>query len=627
MQPLKSVRGTLVRTTILDKYLNVQVNPASFCTQGKRQFFTVSASDDKGNDSHYILKSMEHSTDTEEFNIEIESLLEGWNLNKTLSESPNIAKILGVRLGKEPGTGRIYSETLIEDCGESLLDYVSHNEISIVKLADYADQVVQALVFAHTQGIYHGDLRPEKIFVKDKVAKVLDFGGALFIGAENSVTTKKLLANWNTAYWPPEKFTLLDPGLSKAEKKEMLASFDVYSWGITFYQLLTKKTTKELEKENVLYKQTADSYKGFTKLLNELSAAHKSNAIFHTYFDPLLKMSLEFSPTKRATIFTLRDHSYHNKGVVAKKEGSSKKKKELSAEVLAKMESTTPEVHKGMCHACMKSKNAILKGNMQCGHNICENCIKDMINKIVIEKAETGFEFYCYVCKEKQKVKEIYLKCKCPCDIEKMRNENKKKVMSFAKEKGKICTALCSKNHELTEEEAFVIFGNLKLSLRNEKVTKEAAVTLSNAMEKMHLIETVDLRQNQIEYIGLEALTGVLGAKSALTELHLDWNPIGSDGGKAIKGLLETTTSLKELTMGMTQSELPMQTHVSWDSKELQNWPKDQRNVQQSLAYRLNGTKSALKVPKQQPLRLKKVHLSKESSSVKNYIIKVQVTI
>jgi len=555
MQSLKSVRGTIVRTTILDKYLNVQINPAPFCTQGKRQFYTVSAVIGKQPESSYILKIAEHSTDAEEFNAEIEALLEGWNLNPNLTITcPYIAKILGVRICKEPGTGRVYSETLLEDCGENLLDYVNKHEVSIAELSEIADQVVQALVHAQSQGVYHGDLRPEKIFVKGKIAKVIDFGGALFIGVENDANTKKLLSSWNTAYWPPEKFSLLDAGLSKADKIKMLESFDVYSWGMSFYQILSKKSLKDIEKENIIHKQSSETYKGFMKLISDLAIQNKQNSIYKTYFEPLLPMTLEFNNSKRATILSIRDHSYHNKGIISKNEAKEKSKNREMQAAIQKLDEKNAETNRGTCHACMKDKNAILKATMECGHKVCENCAKELIKKMTTEPTKGIFQFHCFICKEKKIVKEIYLKCKCNGDIERIKQENKSKIISFSKDR--IVTAYCLKGHELSEEETFMIFGTLKLVMANEKITKDTVIPLANALEKMHLIEHIDLRQNQIEFVGLESLTGVLGTKTTLSELHLDWNPLGPDGGRALRGLFETSSSLKILTIGIFMGKI-----------------------------------------------------------------------
>ena len=214
MQPLKTVKGRLIHTSILDKYNNVKVDPFPFCVQGKEKFFKIicTPTDLRFNiDQNLVLKSIEHSNEPAEFNAEISFLFEGHKANEKLANPLNIVKILSIRLGKEAGTGRIFSETLFEDCGKNLIDYIEENDVSEKDLSEYGHGVADALYYIHTKGFFHGDLRPEKIFIDNKkIVKLLDFGGAMFLTAGKCKETNKLLMNWNTIYLPPEKFEVLD---------------------------------------------------------------------------------------------------------------------------------------------------------------------------------------------------------------------------------------------------------------------------------------------------------------------------------------------------------------------------------------------------------------------------------
>eukprot|EP00826_Nyctotherus_ovalis_P003238 TRINITY_DN10653_c0_g1_i1.p1 TRINITY_DN10653_c0_g1~~TRINITY_DN10653_c0_g1_i1.p1 ORF type:complete len:164 (-),score=27.43 TRINITY_DN10653_c0_g1_i1:10-456(-) len=148
MQPLKAVKGHIVHTSILDKYLNVQVSLLPFCVQGKQQFYmaTCSSSETRiGIEAHHVLKSMEHSSTPDEFNTEAELLFKAWNLTKHRLESVNVGKVVAVQMAKEAGSGLVYSEVLYEDCGQSLLDYATQNEITMSEIcllytSDAADE-------------------------------------------------------------------------------------------------------------------------------------------------------------------------------------------------------------------------------------------------------------------------------------------------------------------------------------------------------------------------------------------------------------------------------------------------------------------------------------------------------
>jgi len=543
MQPLKNVKGNIVHTTILDKYLNVRVNTLPFCIQGKQQFFMVTClplDGKSGIEANYVLKSIEHSTNPIEFNTEVELLLKAWNLNKHKLDSVNIAKVIATQMAKESGTGLMYSEVLYEDCGQSLLHYVAQNEVEVSEMVDYAHQVVNALYIAGQCGVYHGDVQPAKIFVKNSIVKIIDFGGTLFISEKRNEHIKKMLLNWSTIYWPPEKYTILE-----SQASNVISSFDVYSWGITFYQLLSKKSVKELEAENIFYKQDSQSYKGFLNKLQELFISYKADKHFVMYFEPLLKIALEFSKDNRATLELLYDHSYYNKGLMVKK--GEIKKVEMKTMQKNLLVSNDKKI---LCHCCMKETRIVLKGTLECGHKTCENCTNYGINNVLIRRIESELKFYCYLCKNKRKIKELHLKCGCSCDIYTMENTNQSKILSLDGDRKRLCMVLCNNNHELTETEVFIIFGSLKLTLGNARLTNEDLMPITNSLEKLQLIEEIDLGHNQINSIGLEVLASVLGSKKAFTTLNLDSNPIGSDGGKAILSLLESSSSITSINMG-----------------------------------------------------------------------------
>ena len=93
------------------------------------------------------------------------------------------------------------------------------------RTTDYAAQIARALVHAHEQGVIHRDLRPPNILVSEKgVLKVADFGTSRFLELAAHGTT----VIGSPPYMAPEQFT----------GKAVFAS-DIYSLGITMYQMLT----------------------------------------------------------------------------------------------------------------------------------------------------------------------------------------------------------------------------------------------------------------------------------------------------------------------------------------------------------------------------------------------------
>ena len=91
--------------------------------------------------------------------------------------------------------------------------------------ADYAVQIAGALAHAHAQGVIHRDLRPPNILVSESgVLKVADFGTSRFLELAAHSTT----VIGSPPYMAPEQFA----------GKAVFAS-DLYSFGVTLYQMLT----------------------------------------------------------------------------------------------------------------------------------------------------------------------------------------------------------------------------------------------------------------------------------------------------------------------------------------------------------------------------------------------------
>ncbi len=110
--------------------------------------------------------------------------------------------------------------------GETLEDVVSRDGALDVALAlDYTCQISNAVDHAHRQGVLHRDLRPSNILVADTgQLKVADFGTSRFleIAAHGSTVIG------SPPYMAPEQF-----------RGEAVLASDVYSLGVTMYQMLT----------------------------------------------------------------------------------------------------------------------------------------------------------------------------------------------------------------------------------------------------------------------------------------------------------------------------------------------------------------------------------------------------
>ena len=110
--------------------------------------------------------------------------------------------------------------------GHTLEDLITTSgRLDTERTIDYATQIGRAMEHAHAQGVIHRDLRPANMLVSDAgVLKVADFGTSRFLEIAAHGTT----VIGSPPYMAPEQF----------EGKAVFAS-DIYSLGITMYQMLT----------------------------------------------------------------------------------------------------------------------------------------------------------------------------------------------------------------------------------------------------------------------------------------------------------------------------------------------------------------------------------------------------
>jgi serine/threonine protein kinase len=91
-------------------------------------------------------------------------------------------------------------------------------------------QILDALQFAHSQGIIHRDIKPSNILLgHGDVAKLTDFGVAKVLG--NKTMTARGTPVGTYAYMSPEA----------VKGKKQVTQSDIYSLGITLFEMLTGK--------------------------------------------------------------------------------------------------------------------------------------------------------------------------------------------------------------------------------------------------------------------------------------------------------------------------------------------------------------------------------------------------
>ena len=134
---------------------------------------------------------------------------------------PNIVSIITAE--KEDNVFFIVMEYVPGETLENVI--AAAGALDVNRALDFTCQICNAIDHAHRQGVIHRDLRPANVLVtENNVAKVADFGTSRFLEIAAHGTT----VIGSPPYMAPEQFY----------GKAVFAS-DIYSLGITMYQMLT----------------------------------------------------------------------------------------------------------------------------------------------------------------------------------------------------------------------------------------------------------------------------------------------------------------------------------------------------------------------------------------------------
>jgi serine/threonine protein kinase len=144
------------------------------------------------------------------------------------------------------------------------------------------NRILKAFSYAHQQGIIHRDIKPANIIItKDDHVKILDFGIARLLGDSNHNLTKTGTQMGTIYYMSPEQ----------VQGKKVDIRSDIYSLGVTFYQMLTGVNP---------YSGLTTEYEVYSKIVKEdLAPPQEIYPGIPSYLSSVLKRALAKEPEDR----------------------------------------------------------------------------------------------------------------------------------------------------------------------------------------------------------------------------------------------------------------------------------------------------------------------------------------
>ena len=153
-------------------------------------------------------------------NLNFTELLREPRLLATL-DHPNIVAITTAE--KQDDVFFIVMEYVNGDTLEAVIG--GRGALDVDRAVDYSIQIGKAMEYAHGQGVIHRDLRPSNVLVSASgTLKVADFGTSRFL----EIAARGTTVIGSPPYMAPEQF-----------QGEAVFASDLYSFGVTMYQMLT----------------------------------------------------------------------------------------------------------------------------------------------------------------------------------------------------------------------------------------------------------------------------------------------------------------------------------------------------------------------------------------------------
>ena len=174
------------------------------------------------NDAEYINKAKE----------EYKLYLEGSRVCEGVAKPTDFKEFI------DTGLSQFFLEITYEYCGEDLYSLLDNADgRTVMKIMG---EVAKIMITLEAHFIFHSDLKPENVAIKDNVVKLLDFGVASIFNRKTLMLKTGCLLGGTQDYLPPEVLTSYQGHPSR---------IDSYTWAMTLYELLIGKSDSTFQNE------------------------------------------------------------------------------------------------------------------------------------------------------------------------------------------------------------------------------------------------------------------------------------------------------------------------------------------------------------------------------------------
>uniref|UniRef100_UPI0018A08B57 serine/threonine-protein kinase n=1 Tax=Turicibacter sanguinis TaxID=154288 RepID=UPI0018A08B57 len=185
---------------------------------------------------------------------------------QTKLEHSNIVPILDFNTSNQNGipyytmplAQKNFQKLLCEYRQNHLDPYMDDSDVQF-----YFEQILDAVRYAHSEGVIHRDLKPENILVyEEEILKVSDFGLGKFINRKTEILTKTVMKMGSEAYAAPEQF-------QEGNAKNVDQRADIFSLGKILYEIITFDFPLHIDAEKIEHSKYKRIVKKATKTNKE----------------------------------------------------------------------------------------------------------------------------------------------------------------------------------------------------------------------------------------------------------------------------------------------------------------------------------------------------------------------